>query len=142
MLDLIAGAHGCFRRVRSMVYVDRIAEAGFEHGHLVMTPALDLYARSDFGRVLTELWAQRAALLSRATVVVIMGDARNNRRPARADLLRQISQRCRSVIWLNPEPSDRWNTGDSAIAQYARATATVLPCDNLDQLERALSRGA
>lgn len=142
MLDLMAGAYGCFRRVRSMVYVDRMAEAGFEHGHLVMTPALDLYARSDFGRVLADLWDQRAALLSRATVVVIMGDARNNRRPARADLLRQISQRCRTVIWLNPEPPERWNTGDSAIAQYARAVGTVLPCGNLGELERALSRVA
>ena len=140
MLDLLAGARTCFRRIRSMVYIDRLAEAGFEQGHLVMTPALDLYARSDFGRVLTQLWDSRTTLIGRATVLVIMGDGRNNRRPARADLLREISRRCRAVIWLNPEPPARWNTGDSAISQYARAVGTMLACGDLRELERALSR--
>jgi len=140
MLELMAGARGCFRRVSSFVYVDHLAEADFEQGHLVMTPALDLYARSDFGRVLTQLWDSRTTLIGRATVVVIMGDGRNNRRPARADLLREISRRCRAVIWLNPEPPARWNTGDSAISQYARAVGTMLACGDLRELERALSR--
>ena len=90
MLELMAGARGCFRRVSSFVYVDHLAEADFEDGHLVMTPALDLYARSDFGRVLGELWERRTGLLTRGTVVVIMGDGRNNRLPARADLVREI----------------------------------------------------
>ena len=39
MLELMAGARGCFRRVSSFVYVDHLAEADFEDGHLVMTPA-------------------------------------------------------------------------------------------------------
>ena len=64
MLELMAGARGFFRRVRSFVYVDRLAEADFEQKHLVMTPALDLYARSDFGRVLGELWERRGELLN------------------------------------------------------------------------------
>ncbi len=103
LLELMAGARRCFRRVSSFVYIDRLAEADFEQNHLVMTPALDLYARSDFGRVLGELWQRREALLGRATLLVIMGDGRNNRRPARADLLGEIARRCRAVIWLNPE---------------------------------------
>ncbi len=92
MLELIAGAANFFRRVRSFVFIDRLAEAEFEQKHLVMTPPLDLYARSDFGRVLGELWERRGELLNRATVLVIMGDGRNNRRPARADLLREMGR--------------------------------------------------
>ena len=138
MLELAAGAIGAFRRVRSLVYVDRLAEAGFERGRLIMTPALDLYARSDFGRVLGELTARRAELITRATVIVIMGDGRNNRRPARADLLRELSRSCRAIIWLNPEPPERWNTGDSAIGQYARAVTAMIPAGNLRELERGL----
>src|SRR5208282_220767 len=110
MLELMAGARGCFRRVSSFVYVDHLAEADFEEGHLVMTPALDLYARSDFGRVLGELWARRTGLLTRGTIVVIMGDGRNNRLPARADLVREIVRACRAVVWLNPEDPARWGT--------------------------------
>ena len=59
MLELIAGAAQFFRRVRSFVFIDRLAEAEFEQKHLVITPQLDLYARSDFGRVLGELWERR-----------------------------------------------------------------------------------
>ncbi len=140
MLELIAGARRCFRRVRSFVYIDRIAEADFEDNHLVMTPALDLYARSDFGRVLTELWRRREELLGRATLLVIMGDARNNRRPARADLLREIARGCRAVIWLNPEELSRWGTGDSAIGSYGREVRALLPSRNLRELEAGLLR--
>jgi len=140
MLEIVAAAAACFRRVRSFVYIDRLAEAGFEEGHLALTPPLDLYARSDFGSVLKELWSRRAALISRATVIVIMGDGRNNRRPARTDLLRDLARLSRTVLWLIPEPQARWNTGDSAIRQYARECAALIPCENLRELERALIR--
>lgn len=140
MLEIAAGAHACFHRVRSFVYIDRLAEADFERGHLAMTPPLDLFARSDFGRVLSELWDRRAALVTRATVIVIMGDGRNNRRPARADLLRDLGRLSRAVLWLMPEPQARWNTGDSAIRQYARAVTALIPCENLRELERGLAR--
>ena len=138
MLALAAGASGCFRRVRSFVYIDRLAEAEFEQGHLVMTPALDLHARSDFGRVLGELWERRAELLNRRTLVVVMGDGRNNRRPARADLLREIASIVRGVVWLNPEDPARWGTGDSAINQYAREVRALLPSRDLRELSRGL----
>jgi uncharacterized protein with von Willebrand factor type A (vWA) domain len=138
MLELIAGASNFFRRVRSFVFIDRLAEADFEQKHLIMTPPLDLYARSDFGRVLGELWERRGALLNRATVLIIMGDGRNNRRPARADLLREMARLCRAVIWLTPEERERWGTGDSAIFQYAREVSSLLPSRDLRELETAL----
>ncbi len=139
MLELMAGARECFRRVSSFVYVDHLAEADFEQGHLVMTPALDLYARSDFGRVLGELWERRTGLLTRATLVVINGDARNNRLPARADVIREMARVCRGVVWLNPEDPARWGTGDSAIKQYAREVKAVAPSRNLRELQAALA---
>jgi uncharacterized protein with von Willebrand factor type A (vWA) domain len=140
MLEIAAGARSCFRRVRSFVYIDRLSEASFERGHLAMTPPLDSYARSDFGRVLAELWERRAALVTRATVIVIMGDGRNNRRPARADLLRDLGRLSRAVLWLIPEPQARWNTGDSAIRQYAREAIALISCENLRELEHGLAR--
>ncbi|MGA9725496.1 MAG: VWA domain-containing protein, partial [Candidatus Binatus sp.] len=139
MLELMAGARECFRRVSSFVYVDHLAEADFEDGHLVMTPALDLYARSDFGRVLGELWERRTGLLTRGSIVVILGDGRNNRLPARADLIREIARTCRGVVWLNPEDPARWGTGDSAIKQYAREVNAIVPSRNLRELQVALA---
>jgi uncharacterized protein len=137
-LELVVGARNSFRRVRSFVYIDRLAEAEFEQGHLVTSPPLDLYARSDFGRVLVELSKRQAELLTRQTLAVILGDARNNRRPARADLLREMARRCRAVVWLNPEEPSRWGTGDSAINQYGPVVTALYPAGNLRELEKAL----
>jgi uncharacterized protein len=134
MLELLAGAAREFRRMRGFVFIDRLAAADFEGGHLVMTPPIDLYARSDFGRVFGEFEAKYREFLNRATVVVILGDARNNRRPPRPDLLQVISRRSRAVVWLNPEPQHRWGTGDSVISVYGRVVDYVLPCGNLREL--------
>jgi hypothetical protein len=138
MLELIAGARECFRRVSGFVYVDRLAEAEFEQGHLVMTPALDLYARSDFGRTVLELRTRHGHLLTRTAIVVILGDARNNRRPARADIVRDITRIVRAVIWINPEDPARWNTGDSTYDQYSRVVTGAIGARNLRELESAL----
>lgn len=140
MLALIAGARDFFRRVDSFVFIDRLAEAGFEQGHLVMTPPLDLYARSDFGRVLNELLATHRRRLTPATVIVILGDGRNNRRPPRADLLLQARRSCHALLWLTPEPRERWGTGDSAIAAYARVADALIECRDLRALELGLER--
>jgi uncharacterized protein with von Willebrand factor type A (vWA) domain len=138
MLELTAGVRKMFRRTSSFVFIDKLAEADFEDGHLVMTPPLDLYARSDFGRVLAELREQHAQLLGPATIVIILGDGRNNRRPARADTLADIARRCRAVCWLNPEPVDRWGRGDSAIETYARHADLLIAATNLRELEDAI----
>lgn len=137
MLELMAGARECFRRMHAFIFIDRLAAADFEQGHLVMTPPLDLHARSDYGRVGAELLAKHSGLLTRTTVTVVMGDARNNRRPPRLDLMRDIVRRCHSVMWLNPEPLDRWDSGDSIISAYSRVIP-VIPSTNLRMLETAL----
>jgi uncharacterized protein with von Willebrand factor type A (vWA) domain len=140
MLELVAGVYGHFRRVRSFVFIDRLAEAEFSGGHVATEPALDLYARSDFGRVLGELWERRSELVTRTTLMVILGDGRNNRRPARADLLSDLRRLCRAVVWLTPEPEERWGTGDSAIHQYERKVDALHRCANLAELVRGLER--
>ena len=71
-----------------------------------------------------------------------MGDGRNNRRPARADLIREIALICRAVIWLIPEERERWGSGDSAIFQYAREVSALVPSRTLRELENALLKVA
>jgi uncharacterized protein with von Willebrand factor type A (vWA) domain len=138
ILELLAGAAREFRRMRGFVFIDRLAAAEFEQGHLVMTPRLDMYARSDFGRVFGEIESNYRDILNRTTVMVILGDGRNNKRPPRTDLLRTIANRCRTVVWLNPEPPERWGTGDSAIESYRRVVDFLLPCGSLRELQASL----
>jgi uncharacterized protein with von Willebrand factor type A (vWA) domain len=139
LLALIAPASSYFRRVRTFAYVDRLCEVSFENGYVVPHETLDLYARSDFGKVLQQFWKDEGErLLTRNTIVLILGDARNNRRPPRPDLLARIRERVKTLIWLNPEAQARWNTGDSVMGLYTPACDAVLSCSTLHELSLAL----
>ena len=140
LLGILAAAEGAFSGVTRYAFVDRLVPISFESGHVAPEGPLDLHARSDHGAVLCQLEADRAAALDRSTVLLILGDARNNRRPARADALRRLAARARGVIWAVPEARARWNTGDSALASYAPWCSFVLEATTLDDLVRALRR--
>lgn len=140
LLALVSPATSYFRQVRTFAYIDRVCEVSFEHGHVVPhEDRLDLYARSDFGKVLRLfLQTHGEQLLTRNTVVLVLGDARNNRRPPRPDLLARLRQRVKALVWLNPEPPQQWNTGDSVMGKYAPLCDSVLACRTLEELHRAL----
>ena len=137
LLGLLAPAAGYFRRVHLFAYVDRLCPVSIERGHVAPGGPLDLHARSDFGRVLEELFAERA-LLTRTTLLLVLGDARNNRLPPRAPRLRALRDRVARIVWLVPEPRARWDTGDSVLGLYAPACAAVLECTDLAALVRAV----
>jgi uncharacterized protein with von Willebrand factor type A (vWA) domain len=138
LLALLAPARGFFRRVTWLAYVDRPCAVSFEGGHVVPHEALDLNARSDFGAVLALIGGRADVRLDRNTVLLILGDARNNRRPPRADLLHRMHDRVRRVVWLNPEPREGWDSGDSVMATYERYCDAVLAASSPRTLRAAL----
>jgi uncharacterized protein with von Willebrand factor type A (vWA) domain len=138
-LALLAPAAAYFRHVHLFGFVDRLVAIEFVAGQVRPAGPLDVMARSDFGRVLRDLVEDHATVLGPDTVLLVLGDARNNRRPPRADLLAAARARVRRALWLNPEPRERWNSGDSVIASYARHVDAVVACGTLAELERALA---
>jgi hypothetical protein len=128
LLSLLAPARRHFRRVTFLAYVDRPCAVSFEGGHVVPHEPLDLNARSDFGAVLR---TARRALGRRRRAQHRASHPR--RRPAtiaappRGDLLAGLHRTARRVVWLNPEPVARWNTGDSVMATYGKHCDAVLP---------------
>ncbi len=140
LLGLVAPAARYFRRVHLFGYVDRLCAVSIEQGHVAPAGPLDLHARSDFGRVLADLWQRERAVLGRGTLVLVLGDARNNRLPPRADLLRAVRERVQRLLWLNPEPRVRWDTGDSVLRLYATSCDAVLECLTLGALVAAVRR--
>jgi uncharacterized protein len=137
LLALIAPAADYFRRVHLFAYVDRLCPVSIERGHVAPGGRLDLHARSDFGRVLQDLREERP-LLTPTTILLVLGDARNNRLPPRADLLRAVRERVQRLVWVVPEPAARWNTGDSVLARYAPACDAVVEGVTLGALVRAV----
>lgn len=140
LLSLLAPAHSFFRHVHIFGFVDEPVPLSFEAGRVIPHARLDLYARSDFGRVLLEMEKRHAALCTRNTVVLVLGDARNNRRPPRVDVLTRLRQRVKQLLWLNPEPPSRWNTGDSVLASYAATCDSIFEAGTPKQLAHAVER--
>ncbi|MBI3948053.1 MAG: VWA domain-containing protein [Armatimonadetes bacterium] len=135
-----------FSRTRSLVFVDRPVDvtALFERhpfeealDRLRSHPELNLNAYSDFGNAFYEVCDDFLALLDRDTVVLILGDARTNQFDPMAWALEAIRRHVRRIVWLNPEPRERWDTHDSAMSRYAPFCDAVLPCGNLEQLREA-----
>jgi uncharacterized protein with von Willebrand factor type A (vWA) domain len=93
---------------------------------------------TDYGRSLAAFFEAQGAKLDRRTTVIVLGDGRTNYAEPRLDLMRAISERARSVIWLNPEPSTYWGQGDSKAADYARFCTVAKSCNSLAELERII----
>lgn len=142
LLSLLVPSRSFFRRVDLFGYVDSPVEISVEGGHIVPHAPLDLNARSDFGNVLCRLVERYELGVGRNTILLVLGDARNNRRPPRADILAQLHKDVRAVVWLNPEAEERWNTGDSVMDSYARYVDLLLAAWNVKTLATALQRVA
>ena len=137
---LVSPCRDLLRTLRVFVFVDQAVEATFEDGRLVPHAPVDLHAFSDFGRALVGFERGFGAALDRNTVLLVLGDARNNRRPPRADVLGRLRSRVRAVWWLVPEDRARWGSGDSAIEAYRPFCDAVLECANASALLAGLDR--
>ncbi|HEY5303162.1 MAG TPA: VWA domain-containing protein [Acidimicrobiales bacterium] len=145
-LHLVHAISSQFSQVRSFVFVDGLDEVT----HLFaesddpadaverIAAEADVVAHdghSDYGRALGYFAQRYAPDLTRRTTVLILGDARNNYHPAQADVLEEIRARVKAIYWLNPEPRNYWNSGDSILSLYAPHCDVVLECRTLRQLE-------
>lgn len=96
------------------------------------------FQQTDYGRSLQDFSEQHLDKLDRRTTVIILGDGRSNFADPRLDLMKEIHDRSRAVIWLNPEPESYWAQGDSVMHRYARFCHVAKQCGTLEQLERII----
>lgn len=146
LLKLVHTLQAEFSSVRSLLFVNSMVEVTplFRHmrfpddlDDLRHYPNLNLFGFSDFGRAFYQVYRDLLGDLSRDTVFLILGDARNNGFDPQAWTLGEMRQRCRRMLWLNPEPQQQWNSGDSVLAAYAPYCDHILPCWTLDHLAQA-----
>lgn len=76
-------------------------------------------AYSDYNRPLEEFVKHHMSSVTKETIILFMGDARNNKNPTGVDIVRTLARKARRVYWLNTETRDNWNTGDSIMRVYA-----------------------
>ena len=93
---------------------------------------------TDYGRALGDFRDLAGASLDRRTTVIVLGDGRSNGADPRLDLMREVADRARAVIWLNPEPETFWDQGDSEMHAYRRFCTVARTCNTLKGLERVI----
>jgi uncharacterized protein with von Willebrand factor type A (vWA) domain len=97
-----------------------------------------LFGRTDYGQALRDFEEGWLDTGTPKTTVLILGDGRNNYGNPRTEILKTMHDRCRRLIWLNPEPPPFWNTGDSEMKRYRPYCSFVQNCSTVSHLERVV----
>ena len=145
-LSVLHALHDQFRKMRSFVFVERVAEVTdvFERersfaaaSHKIATTAgvADLTGYTDYGRVWQEFLTEVADDFDPRSTVIVLGDARTNGREPHAEIFGRISERAGRTFWMNPEPKLYWNYGDSVMQVYEPFCDGVFECWSTRQLE-------
>ncbi|HYB90720.1 MAG TPA: VWA domain-containing protein [Candidatus Binataceae bacterium] len=149
MLQFVYSLQDLYSRVRSFIFVSDIGEVTEHFRTNDVKNALDValkgdvinvYAHSNFGHAFRSFIADHLGSVNKRTTVIVLGDARNNYNLPHDWCLREIRQRAKKVIWLNPEARNTWGFGDSEMERYAAHCDMVEECRNLNQLYRVVDR--
>jgi uncharacterized protein with von Willebrand factor type A (vWA) domain len=97
------------------------------------------FGSTNYGDSLATFRKNWINILDRKTTVIILGDARGNRTDPRADIVREISERSKRLIWLNPEARPAWGTGDSRMLHYKNYCHLAKVCNSIADLEEVVS---
>ena len=96
------------------------------------------FGSTNYGRSLEIFCDTALKHVDRHTTIIMLGDGRGNRNPPRADLMKSLFDRSARVIWLNPEPTPLWGTGDSDIFKYMPYCHLVTTCNTVASLEKVV----
>ena len=137
---------GHFSRLRTFVFIDTVDEVtryfgpGVDFGEAIgristEAEAVWLDGHSDYGNSFAKFEERYGSEISPRTTLIVTGDARNNYRPGRPEVLSSIRSRARALYWLNPEPRSYWDSGDSIMGRYEPFCDGVFEVRTLRQLE-------
>ncbi|MGW2950502.1 vWA domain-containing protein [Streptomyces eurythermus] len=148
---LVQALHEEFTKVRVFAFVNRLDEvtALLDHGRAdpdglgarirAEATLTGWHGSSDYGMALGEFAERYGGAVGPRTTVFVLGDARTNMSDPNLAAVRDIVRRARRVHWLNPEPRDRWGTGDSAAPAYA-GLVEMHECRTARQLGALIAR--
>ncbi len=143
MLNILYSLQDCFARVKSYIFIDRpldVSQLFTAHDantavkKILKDTRLNYNAKTDYGLVFQEFRDHHLADLDKKTTFIIMGDGRSNFFNPREPVLELLRERCRRLVWLNPEQERFWGTGDSEMIRYRQYCNEARACGNLNQL--------
>jgi hypothetical protein len=123
----------------SLIEVSEILEKQPVEDAIAGVMSLIGFGSSNYGNAFADFEDSWMKFVTNKTTVIILGDARGNRTDPRTDIVGRLSQRCKQIIWLNPEYRSAWGTGDSDMYRYAPFCKLVTVCNTLRHLERTIT---
>jgi uncharacterized protein len=143
MLQFVYSVQDLYAKVRSFVFVAEIGEVTklFEE-HDIQTAVetalkgdvIDVFSHSNFGRAFEQFHRNFLPSITSKTTVLIIGDGRNNYNRPNDWVLREVKQKAKQLIWLNPESRMTWGIGDSEMPRYAPHCDIAEECRSISQL--------
>ncbi len=133
-------------KVRAFVFSNELGEVTemFERYPLeeAIEMSLDDYGKgsTDYGNAFRKFKELCLNDLDSRSTVIILGDSRNNYFETGVDTLKEISQKSRQVMWLNPEPREMWLEGDAEMKVFLPHCHYAEVCNSLKDLERLVGR--
>ena len=94
---------------------------------------------SDYYRPLKQFYEKNMSTINKNSIIVFIGDARNNRNASGEEFMREISRKARCCFWLNTEPKEEWDTGDSIMSCYKEYMQSVTPVLTVGDLIRFIT---
>ncbi len=98
------------------------------------------YYNTDFGNSLGNFNQDYLDTMDGRTTFLVVGDGRNNYNDPRVDIFGLLARRSRRTIWITPEASGLWGTGDSDMLKYAPSCDVILQASNLAELSAAVDK--
>jgi uncharacterized protein len=143
MLQFVYSIQDLYAKVRSFVFVAEIGEVTklFEENDIqtaveaaLKGDVIDVFSHSNFGRAFEQFHKNFFPAVNSKTTVLIIGDGRNNYNRSNDWVLREIQQKAKQLIWLNPESRMTWGIGDSEMPRYAPYCHVAEECRSINQL--------
>ena len=77
-------------------------------------------AYSNYYIPLETLWTEYKKNITKDSMMIFMGDARNNKNESGVEFLKEMSRRSKRCYWLNTDKVEKWDQGDSIASTYKK----------------------
>ena len=132
-------------KVRSFAFSSDLGEVTqlFQNSNLedAMAKTMRDYGNgsTDYGQMLLDFKRTCMDDVDNKTTIIILGDARNNYGDPKSEIVREMYDKAKRIIWLNPEPRSNWQVGDAEMKKYTPNCHQTEVCNSLTHLERVVS---
>ncbi len=144
LLMLLYALHDRVTDLRAFAFSGRLADVDDDLRNKAFEQAMGDILRNhgggstDYGRALSDLSENFADAIDRRTTVLILGDARSNYGNPRLDLMAELADRAKRIVWLCPEQESLWGYGDSCMHRYRPYCTTMTHCATMADIERSI----